>query len=187
MLSYGSLDTFFGGLEGIIGSPNPNVQEAMEKEHTQRDDSDNKFTTSNYDLTTSSRMEWAFVYTPDQPPDGGFPIEQKVARALSAEGEMDPSLIELRKSGVQPRKPLALKELEAKLVDNNAKLKKLREPPVNLPEAMAARLYTVGDPMKKQPTHAEAQHEQSTPVPYLQHCPHSGPTLCQVQWRSAGN
>ena len=185
MLSYGSLETFFGGLEGIIGSPNPNVQEAMEKEHTQRDDSDNKFTTSNYDLTTSSRMEWAFVYTPDQPPDGGFPIEQKVARALSAEGEMDPSLIELRKSGVQLRKPLALKELEAKLVDNNAKLKKLGEPPVNLPEAMAARLYTVSGSARNKDMDAHVTRPEPPSLTPCLEIVFTGAALREIQWRPA--
>ena len=34
MLSYGDLSTFFGGLEGKIGAPNPKVQEKMAEEHT---------------------------------------------------------------------------------------------------------------------------------------------------------
>mmetsp|Transcript_44098 Transcript_44098/g.129973 ORF Transcript_44098/g.129973 Transcript_44098/m.129973 type:complete len:80 (-) Transcript_44098:106-345(-) len=33
-LSYSGLDTFFGGLESVIGSPNPKLLEAMTAEHT---------------------------------------------------------------------------------------------------------------------------------------------------------
>ena len=34
MLKYGNLSTFFGGLEGSVGSPDPKVLKAMEEEHT---------------------------------------------------------------------------------------------------------------------------------------------------------
>ena len=32
-MSYGGLDTFFGGLEGLIGAPNPKLREATQREH----------------------------------------------------------------------------------------------------------------------------------------------------------
>ena len=32
-LSYGGLDSFFGGLEGVVGSPNPKLLEAMAADH----------------------------------------------------------------------------------------------------------------------------------------------------------
>jgi len=44
-LSYSGLDTFFGGLEGVIGSPDPNLILAMQNEHTMREDADREFTT----------------------------------------------------------------------------------------------------------------------------------------------
>ena len=34
MLEYGSLSVFFGGLEGLVGSPNPKVMAAMTEEHS---------------------------------------------------------------------------------------------------------------------------------------------------------
>eukprot|EP00962_Isochrysis_galbana_P061495 scaffold38411_cov213-Isochrysis_galbana.AAC.2 len=35
-LSFSGLDTFFGGLEGLVGTPAPKVREAMQAEHTDR-------------------------------------------------------------------------------------------------------------------------------------------------------
>eukprot|EP00962_Isochrysis_galbana_P019148 scaffold5578_cov110-Isochrysis_galbana.AAC.2 len=35
-LSFSGLDTFFGGLEGLVGAPAPKVREAMQAEHTDR-------------------------------------------------------------------------------------------------------------------------------------------------------
>ena len=33
-MSYAGLDTFFGGLEGVVGTPKPKILEAMAAEHT---------------------------------------------------------------------------------------------------------------------------------------------------------
>ena len=44
-LSYSGLDTFFGGLEGVIGSPDPKLFLAMQNEHTMHEDADREFTT----------------------------------------------------------------------------------------------------------------------------------------------
>ena len=35
-MSYGGLDTFFGGLEGLIGAPIPKLIDAMRREHCER-------------------------------------------------------------------------------------------------------------------------------------------------------
>ena len=42
-LKYGDLSTFFRGLEGKIGAPDPKVNEAMEREHTASADSQAEF------------------------------------------------------------------------------------------------------------------------------------------------
>ena len=84
MLEYGSLSVFFGGLEGLVGSPNPMVMEAMAGEHSARSDSTRDFTTSNYDLRTTSAVEWAFVATPDKPPAGGGRWRRRSARRSTA-------------------------------------------------------------------------------------------------------
>ena len=100
MLEYGSLSVFFGGLEGLVGSPNPKVMEAMTEEHSARSDSERDFTTSNYDLRTTSAVEWAFVATPDKPPEGGWPVEEKIRAAL--DGGAGTDLEAIRRSGAQP-------------------------------------------------------------------------------------
>ena len=149
MLAYGSLHTFFGGLEAVVGSPDPKVREAMGQEHTNRPDSCRKFTTGNYELTTDSSTEWAFVVTPLSPPGGGFPSELTISKALhaaSSEGTMPPELASLLATGVEPRAPMQLDAMQAKLEVPNAKLKDLGEPEASLDEAIAARLYTVREP-----------------------------------------
>ena len=44
-MSYSGLDTFFGGLEGVVGAPDPHLFEAMEAEHTKTHDASQEFTT----------------------------------------------------------------------------------------------------------------------------------------------
>ena len=66
-LSYGGLDSFFGGLEGVIGSPNPKLLEAMAADHIdgQGTESTDEFVTDNYGVRTSSKVEWSFVCDPE--------------------------------------------------------------------------------------------------------------------------
>ena len=101
MLEYGSLNTFYSGLEGLVGSPSSKVTKAMEREHTAASDSHREFTTSNYDLRTTSGVEWAFVATPDVPPAGGWPIEHKIQSALA--GDEGADLAAIRASGARLR------------------------------------------------------------------------------------
>ena len=63
-LSYGGLDTFFGGLEGLLGPPSPQLTTAMLREHCHSEDSAVEFTTSNYGITTTSQIEYHFVFDP---------------------------------------------------------------------------------------------------------------------------
>ena len=46
-LSYGGLDSFFGGLEGVVGSPNPKLLEAMADDHMNNTESTNEYLTGN--------------------------------------------------------------------------------------------------------------------------------------------
>ena len=100
MLEYGSLSVFFGGLEALVGSPSPKVMATMVEEHSARSDSELEFTTSNYDLRTTSAVEMAFVATPDAPPAGGWPVEGKIRAALGGNAGADYEAI--RASGAQP-------------------------------------------------------------------------------------
>ena len=53
--------TFFEGLSGIVGSPNPALHETMAQEHCDKPDSREPFRTSNYSITTCSLLEWWWV------------------------------------------------------------------------------------------------------------------------------
>ena len=141
MLEYGNLKVFFRGLEGLVGSPNPNVMAAMAEEHTAGVDVTHEFTTGNYDLTTTSAIEWAFVATPDAPPPTGWPVEQKIRAALAG-GDGD-DLAAIRASGAQPRQPQPVAQIEASMEQCvNVQLRPLGEPEMTLVEAIGLREYT---------------------------------------------
>jgi hypothetical protein len=131
-LSYSGLDTFFGGLEGIVGSPNPKVLDGMRDDHLQGPgtESSDVFTTSNYGVETQSRIEWHFVasaeVTPEQLRIPCWPIE-------SAEKLPDRACARRRRS---------LEALEAAVADNNRHLREANQPELMLEEIIAACLYT---------------------------------------------
>ena len=80
-LSYSGLDTFFGGLEGVIGSPDPKLMKAMATEHTECGDSTDVFVTGNYGVETTSKTEWLFTAvgtaTPEQAGLTRWPVESE--------------------------------------------------------------------------------------------------------------
>jgi len=84
LLAYGDLNTFFGGLEAIVGAPLPRVREAMAAEHTQQPDSHLEFTTENYGITTTSAIEWAFVA--ESRSHDAWPVEAKLVLARKPGG-----------------------------------------------------------------------------------------------------
>ena len=102
------------------------------------------FVTGNYEITTCSAIEWAFVATPDEPPSGGWPGEARLRRALqpTAAPEECESLEQLVKSGAKMRQPMPRAALEKKLEDVNLQLDEIKEPRLMLAEGVAARLYT---------------------------------------------
>eukprot|EP00965_Chrysotila_dentata_P159072 5254931-Pleurochrysis_carterae.AAC.1 len=60
-LSYASLSDFHNGLEGLIGTPSVHFMVAMEEEHTRPHELNTEFTTGNYGITTTPRIDWHFV------------------------------------------------------------------------------------------------------------------------------
>ena len=58
VLDYKGLQSFYAGLEGLVGPPQPYLLEGMRREHCKSEDSDIEFTTSNYGTKTSSKIEW---------------------------------------------------------------------------------------------------------------------------------
>ena len=65
-MQLGDLRSFFGGLDGLIGPPSPNLWEKMRREHCEERGAADAFTSSNYRVTTSSVVEWWFVVKPEE-------------------------------------------------------------------------------------------------------------------------
>lgn len=55
-LAYGGMDTFFGGLERLLGPPSPSLLEAMRREHCSSSDSKDFFTSANYGITVRAEQ-----------------------------------------------------------------------------------------------------------------------------------
>ena len=123
-LQLGDLDTFFGGLEGLVGAPDPKVYQAMEREHNQGADSV-PFNMPNGKARTTSAIEWRFVACPDKGADGfGSPFEPYPGPANS-------------------RQALPFAHFEAELARLNGELSHAGfKQTVGKDEFIAARLYT---------------------------------------------
>ena len=63
LTSDGGLDAFFGGLEKLVGPPNPNLEKQLEREHTEMADSTMLFRTTNYGIDTRSDLEFYCALT----------------------------------------------------------------------------------------------------------------------------
>ena len=66
LLTYGPPRLFFSSLREAIGGPASDGLVAMAREHTVRADSNLKFNAPNYDITTTSKLEWYIVAEPEK-------------------------------------------------------------------------------------------------------------------------
>lgn len=69
--SYGGLSTFFGGLEGLVGTPNANLYEYMERDHCEQLDSLEWFAVRNsggVEFMGPKITEWGKEYALSPPP-----------------------------------------------------------------------------------------------------------------------
>ena len=114
--SYATLEDFHKGLEARNGTPNPNVSEAMEKEHCQRSNKQTRFASPNYNFETWPEQEWEFVYNPKK--DFSYPHTSK-------DGEHWREIVKIDD---------LLKNPEAKQLKEQAELEET--------EVIAMRLYT---------------------------------------------
>ena len=124
-LTFGDLDTFYSGLEAIVGPPNANVEFAIKEEHEHGADATVQFKTSNYGIETTSQIEYAFVVLGEQ----GLK-DLQIESYPCEEHEED------RKRG---RRTKALSEFEFVLAKHNELLKKVRSE-LLMEEFIAARL-----------------------------------------------
>ena len=63
-LEYGTVQTYYSGLEAVIGMPSIKIKEAMKREHLKGPDYDRYFTAPNTNVETTSAIEWHFVANP---------------------------------------------------------------------------------------------------------------------------
>ena len=142
-LSYGDLNVFFGGLEAIVGSPHPMVEEGMSREHCTSVDSFVPFTTDNYLIRTTSQVEWWFVVDPT----GALLSPERLGSSYQALGLTPSSSYPVENAarlanGAKPRAPRALADFDAELCATNARLEEHHQTPCGREELVGARLYT---------------------------------------------
>ena len=139
-LRYGDLDTFYRGLEGQVGAPDPKLGKAMREEHCERPDSSLGFNTTNYNTRTTSSIEYLFV------------ADSTVALAQSSSGmsgmELDGVRLEsfpVERMDMDPalrRVPKPLDSFDHMLDRVNRQLDQQRETKMIRDELIGARLYT---------------------------------------------
>jgi len=61
VLKGGPYEAFLDGVTGIVGEPDADLEAGMRREHTELTDSDARFSTGNYGLTTSPKCEYELV------------------------------------------------------------------------------------------------------------------------------
>ena len=148
-LEFGTLKHFFGGLESAGGSPSPRVREGMAAEHTGRDDADVEFCVDNYNITTTSRIEWYFVADP-----GGGLTACDIESFPPERSPLPP--------GAAPRQPLPLDAFRGDVEAHNSQLRMQGQPELIQEEILAARLYTG-------PMYAAGLHLYTFASPYVRH------------------
>ena len=67
-MKVGNFSAFHAGLEGLIGRPSPSLDESVQREHSDGPDAHDAFRTSNFEMTTTSEIEWFFVASPGSAP-----------------------------------------------------------------------------------------------------------------------
>jgi hypothetical protein len=70
-MACGTIADFHKGLTGRVGMPRLNFKSAMRQEHCERAGCDVKFTTTNYNVTTTPRQEWQYIVESVPCPDIG--------------------------------------------------------------------------------------------------------------------
>ena len=137
-LQLGSLTQFFSGLSGLVGAPNPQVEQAMVREHCEMLDATIPFDLPNKKATTTSTIEWRFVADPAGGADGQGASFVPYPYTEVATDTYNPGAAKWKKL----RKPLPFDHFEAELKRRNEELEKDDHAPVGKQEFWAVRLYT---------------------------------------------
>ena len=131
-LTYGPLSLFFSGLEGLVGTPHPQLEQGMKSEHCMAADSWVKFTTSNYLTATKPVIEWHFV---------ADPTDAEFLKSIGGEWPED-KMPPMEGGRAFKRSPMPPKDFAAPMAEINRTLTNANEPPMLQVEFVACRLYT---------------------------------------------
>ena len=139
VLSYGEVSSFYGGLVRRVGRPHGMsglCSSRMEHEHcTWAPAASERFTAGNYNIVTTTTIEWTFV---TDPINGlarlGLSAWPQPARALKDSSDL--------RTSATMRLPRALEEFDMPMAEVNAQLYKAGEAPMTRNELVATRLYT---------------------------------------------
>lgn len=141
-LSFAGLDAFFGGLEHRLGTPDPNLLRAMRFEHCDRPDANEKFTTSNYSITTTSHVEWLYVVAPgdtEQLARAGQHLTEFMGDLVAFPNEERDSV---RAEDCRARMPMPVESLLPEMERLNERLAALKHRTLRFEELVSGRLYT---------------------------------------------
>jgi len=147
---HGTQPDYFNGLEVRIGSPSPRVLEQMADEHCNEVDSEIPWTTGNYGITTTSKLEfllvaWEIIDELHSERADSYPQEwrdavAKLARMKdSKKPEKWPSET---KNTTHPCSDCRTMHFMQALKEKNDVLKTMGEKQLLIEEALALRLYT---------------------------------------------
>ena len=162
----GDFMSFHKGLDGLIGSPNPEIRKTMMREHCSSDDSLLEFRASNYQTATTSQIEWYFVADPNSPPKT-FKIirmeearrDDRIAAWRYGANRRNPTLTSMPfpkarsvkgwpqerrygSVGHRGRSPFPPSFFEADVREKNRKLNERGASEISMEEFLGARLYT---------------------------------------------
>ena len=162
----GDFMSFHKGLDGLIGSPNPEIHKTMMREHCSSDDSLLEFRASNYQTATTSQIEWYFVADPNSPPKT-FKIirmeearrDDRIAAWRYGANRRNPTLTSMPfpkarsvkgwpqerrygSVGHRGRSPFPPSFFEAEMREKNRQLNERGASEITMEEFLGARLYT---------------------------------------------
>lgn len=131
-LKFGDVATFYHGLDGFLGPPNPNLFESMENEHMRQEDSNKLFKAPNYKTQTTPQIEFWFVADPSDAKLRMLKLNEWPHEPLASNDEP----FKFARQALHPE------HFEAELGDRNSRLRDLQMAPLVDEEFIAARLYT---------------------------------------------
>ena len=164
-MEYGTTDVFFGGLDGFLGPPNPNLDVTVLNEHNREHDSKHPFVVPNYKTSTTSELEYWFVADPSDEK-----LAEVGAEKWPIEARDDLMKVQVKGKKGDPdeyedhrRKIIPLKDFIELAADKNEHLRELHMDPLQDVEIVCARLYTGPVRPPRRPRRHARRHARRRP------------------------